>query len=45
MGALGIRVARGEHLRKGELTEPMRKEKEVPGEAESGEKEAERALE
>jgi hypothetical protein len=45
MHALGIRVARSEHLRKGELAECVRKEEEVSGEAESGEKEAERPLE
>jgi hypothetical protein len=43
--ALGIRVARSEHVRKGEFTERMRKEKEVSAEAESGEKKPERALE
>jgi hypothetical protein len=45
LGALGIRVARIEHLRKGELAESVRKEEEISGEAESGQKKPERALE
>jgi hypothetical protein len=42
--ALGIRVARDEHVRKGELTERVREEEEVSGEAESGKNNPERAL-